>query len=665
MENLLEQLERLLIENDRLFDQENKPVINGKLAKNKVVELALKLNPTLLKVLLSNESIKKHFFAEVDGILVFDKIKFQKFVSNKSFLPDSFTAFKNKIGLTVNGEFLSESKEVVLSWPYKDCVLEGGQEKEDEKRDEIFYNEVLAPDEIDRLLEPKVLTKFKRIDANGEQQVTGFSDEDNLIIKGNNLLALSSIESKFCGLFKLIYIDPPYNTGNDDFKYNDAFNHSTWLTFMKNRLNVAKNLLRDNGIIVVQIDNREQAYLEIIMNEIFSRENLLSKITLKVKSGGGVGQESFLFDICEYLLVYSKGTSKATNFLPMTEESIGENTTSVYNNVLISIGKEKYLKRIEGGNVGGIDVFTFDDYSTINLSNDERTQDNYYKYFDNIFRTTNPQGGLMKRVMPQIPSNGLVSIEYIPTKGKSAGEKYRYYFLNGALIVWLKDSAKIDNQNKTVKKLVRNNNLWTENLHQGLAKEGNVELKAGKKPERLLEKILEITTKEGDFILDYHLGSGTTCAVAHKMNRRYIGIEQLDYGENDSVVRLKNVINGDTTGISKAVGWEGGGSFIYCELKKWNELFAEKILAADDKNELLKIWEEMQHKAFLSYKITPDVIEKNVKEFSDLSLENQKKFLMEVLDKNQLYVNLSEMDDETYGVTEEEKTLNRKFYGLE
>ncbi|OIN96205.1 hypothetical protein AUJ66_07155 [Candidatus Desantisbacteria bacterium CG1_02_38_46] len=165
MQNLFNELKTLL-------EKDNRLVIEGKLLKNKVIELALKLDSELLKLLLKNESIKKHFFQEVEGALVFDKIKFQKFVSNKAFLPDSYTSFKNKIGLvTENEEYLSESKEVVLTWPYKDCVLEGGMEKEDEKRAEIFYNEILAPDEIDRLLEPKVLTNFKRIDKDGEHKV--------------------------------------------------------------------------------------------------------------------------------------------------------------------------------------------------------------------------------------------------------------------------------------------------------------------------------------------------------------------------------------------------------------------------------------------------------------------------------------------------------------
>lgn len=167
---------------------------DGKIFKNKVVEAALKLDPSLLTILLKDERAKKTFFQEVEGLLVFDKVKFQKFVSNKEFLPDSFTAFKNKIGLTANGEYLTEANEVVLDFPFKDCVLEGGQTKEDQKRQEIFWNETLAPDEIDRMFEPKVLTNWKRYDKDGEHEVTDISLDDNFIIKGNNLIAMHSFK---------------------------------------------------------------------------------------------------------------------------------------------------------------------------------------------------------------------------------------------------------------------------------------------------------------------------------------------------------------------------------------------------------------------------------------------------------------------------------------
>ncbi len=236
MQNLLNELKDILQHDDRL-------VLNGKLLKNKIIELSLQLDAQLLLSLLSNNKLKNHFFQVVGDIYVFDKIKFFKFVSNKSFLPDSFTAFKNKIGLGSVNSFLSENKEVVLAWPYKDCILEGGQSKEESKRNEIFFNEVMAPEQIDRLLHPKAFTNISKFSKDGKKEINNVESSDNFIIKGNNLLVLHSLKPVYANRVKLIYIDPPYNTGSEIFLYNDSFNHSTWLTFMKNRLEIAWQLL--------------------------------------------------------------------------------------------------------------------------------------------------------------------------------------------------------------------------------------------------------------------------------------------------------------------------------------------------------------------------------------------------------------------------------------
>ena len=304
MQNLLNDLMLLM-------EQDNRLVAEGKLLKNKVVELALALDPGLIKQLLKHDAIRKHFFVEVESVLVFDKIKFQRFVSNKQFLPDSYTAFKNKIGLTANGEYLTESKEVVLAWPYKDCVLEGGQDKEDARRNEVFWNETLAPDQIDRLLSPKALTGFKRYDKTGEQSVAELSLNDNLIIKGNNLLALHTLRKVYAGKVKLIYIDPPYNTDSDSFEYNDSFSMSTWLTFMRNRLSVAKELLADEGAIFVQISDVRVGHLKLLLDEIFRAENFINQITVRTKSPSGFKTVNLgVFETAEYILAYGKSKKK-------------------------------------------------------------------------------------------------------------------------------------------------------------------------------------------------------------------------------------------------------------------------------------------------------------------------------------------------------------------
>ena len=270
------------------FKDDPRCTVDGNLNKSKIEEMALRLDSSFIGRLLENESLKNNFFVQSGEVQIFDKVKFQRFINNKSFLPDSYTAFKNKISLSTNDrEYLSENKEVVLSWPHKDCVLEGDQSKEDIKRDEVFFNESLAPDEIDHLFQPKVLKNFKKYEKTGESSEPYVTQEDNLIIKGNNLLALHTLLPIYREKVKLIYIDPPYNTGNDSFGYNDKFKHSTWLTFMKNRLEAAKELLRPDGLIFVHCDDNEHAYLKVLMDEVFDN-NFINSIAVKVSPPNGV-----------------------------------------------------------------------------------------------------------------------------------------------------------------------------------------------------------------------------------------------------------------------------------------------------------------------------------------------------------------------------------------
>jgi len=652
---LLEKLKLLLEKDERLVSE-------GKLLKNRIVELALKLDKDLIKLLLSNGRIKEHFFKDVDGILVFDKEKFMKFVDNKEFLPDSYTAFKNKIGLTADKNYIAQSKEVVLSWPYKDCILEGGQEESEEKRKEIFHNEILAPDEIDRLLDPKVFTNFKRIDADGEHEVKEIKPTDNLIIKGNNLLVLHSLKKKFAGKVKLIYIDPPYyfkdTKDEDTFKYNTNFKLSTWLTFMKNRLEIAKKLLKDDGIIFVQINGSGIAYLKVLLDEVFSSENEVSLITVKVKDAAGVGQQSLVFDINEYLLVYANNLEKLRSKLGETVEYEKVNTKiRGYKNHIIDYGIPRFVKEIERVRVGKIKIYSCENYR---IDNAEMLDINdYFKNRENIAADYNPSGGMILAIRSEIPEEGLSFIEYTPVKGKNADQLTKVYFLNRRILSFLSDIT-VELNGRFFKK-TKLTNLW--NIpNASLHLEGGVTLKSGKKPEVLLYKIIELFTDPKDIILDFFMGTGTTCAVAHKMGRQYIGVEQLDYGGNSAVVRLKNVINGDQSGISKAVNWEGGGDFVYMELKELNEEFVQKIKKAKDTKELLKIWEDMKQHAFLSYRVDPKLFDENIEEFKKLSAEEQKRLLIECLDANNLYVNYSEMEDKQYGISREDIKLNKKFY---
>lgn len=670
MQNLYTDLAKLLEKDERLFAE-------GKILKNKVTELAIKLDSELLKKLLQNKQIKEHFFIEAEGVLVFNQDKFIKFVNNKEFLPNSFTVFKNRIGLVESDEYLKDNDKVVLAWPYKDCVLEGGQDKEDVKRNEIFYNEVLAPDEIDRLFEPKVLTNFKKIDKTGEHKIDQITKQDNLIIKGNNLLTLHSLKKKYRGEIKLIYIDPPYNTGSDGFNYNDSFNHSTWLTFMKNRLQIAKELLKDDGVIFVQCDDNEQAYLKVLMDEIFNRANYLNTISVKVKESSGAsggGEDKRLKKNIENILCYFNKNFNSFRISYIEKElmeyikDMKESGTSFkYTNVLVSIGGKKLYKSIKDGSGKDINIFKIENYVMKNINQlareeDISSEDAYRKYYDKIFATTNAQTSIRTRVWNATDSeSNFYSIAYIPKSGKNKGKETELYFFGKqkVLLIWLKDTS-IDKEGQIYKK-TKVGTYWDGFSWINVQKEGSVELSNGKKPEELLERIIDMATEEGDLVLDYHLGSGTTCAVAHKMGRQYIGIEQLDYGDNDSVVRLKNVISGDQSGISKTVNWKGGGSFVYMELKQWNEEYMQGIQEAKTTKELLVVYKKMQQESFFRYEI--DLSKFDQKQFSELVLEDQKQVLLECLDKNHLYVNYSDIEDATYKIPVEEKKINKQFYG--
>ena len=205
----------LLKTDPRLVDDEGELIIAA------VQDRAWRIDRGLVRLLLSDPEIKATFLEEIEGHWIFDVNRFIDYTAQKNFLDNSYTRFKNRIGLTIGGKYLSERGDVALAWPYKDCVLEGGQTREEEKRKEIFFNEVLAQDEINRLLDPKVLTNFTRYTAKGKERVTDFRRDENgvirenLIIKGNNLLALHMLKQQFRGQVKLIYIDPPYNTGNE------------------------------------------------------------------------------------------------------------------------------------------------------------------------------------------------------------------------------------------------------------------------------------------------------------------------------------------------------------------------------------------------------------------------------------------------------------------
>jgi adenine-specific DNA-methyltransferase len=641
-------LETILKQDSRFVDQ------GGDLLKSNVINAAYKADKKLVELLLSGKDSKTKFFSKVKDVLVFNINDFVAYIQDKNFLADSYTKYRNKIGLNIDGKFLNERKEVALVWPFKDCVLEGGMTKEDEKRKEIFFNEILAQDEIDKLLTPKVLTNWKKYSQKGEEKVKDLKRDDkgtireNLIIKGNNLLALYSLKQQFQNKIKLIYIDPPYNTGTEDdtFAYNNNFKHSTWLTFMKNRLEVARDLLRENGFIAIAIDHAELYYLGALADEIFDRENRVGLVTI-LHNPKGRNQSKFFSANSEFMLIYSKQMQYAE-----------------FNNVAISEDVKQSFNL--GDNEGKYRYEPFMRARTV-WSRENRPK-NWYP----IYVSKDLKDITIKK------KPGYQEVFPITNDGKEmAWKNIKDSFLKlnkNNYFIAKKENGKIRIYHKYREQQVLKN-VWTDKKYQSefhgtnLLKEilGKSEFSYPKSLYTVLDTV-KIITSDDDIILDFFAGSGTTghaVLEANKEdggNRKFILCEQLDYIEKITVERVKKVIQNLSKDKNLFSG-KGEPNFIYCELMKYNELFVDKLKKAKDTKELLKIWEDMKAKSFLNYNVDIKKFDETIDKFKKLSLAKQQRTLFDLLNKNQLYVNLSEIEDKEFKVSEENKKMNKEFYG--
>ncbi len=598
--------------------------VEDALNKNLLAEDARKYDGELLNLLLKDTSLKSHFFTETDGGLVFKKDVFLQFISNKEFLPDSYTRYANKIGLgSDDGSLLSGSKDIVLNWPYKDAVLEGGQDKEDQKRSEVFFNEVLAPDQITRLLDDKVFTNWKRYDKDGEHEFDELKDDDNLIIKGNNLVVLHSLKKRYAGKVKLIYIDPPYNTGGDGFNYNDRFNHSSWLTFMKNRLEVARKLLRPDGTIFVHCDDNEQAYLRVLMDEVFGRNNFVGTIIWE-RAYSPINLKKHLSTSHDSMHCFAKDITQLDNFrIKRSDEA-----TTRYKNP---------------------DNDPRGPWKSSDFSVGPAVQANIYEIELPSGRKVLPPSG-RSWVFSQSRTRELIADNkvYFGTNGDSTPSYKRFLsdVQDGVvpMSIWKYDEiGHSQSATQELKKLFDGKSVFSS-----------------PKPEKLIARILEISTDEGDIVLDYHVGSGTTAAVAHKMKRQYIAVEQMDYIQSVTIERISKVIDGDTTGISKSIDWQGGGSFVYANIMNNANTFRQRVEKAKDDKEYLALLEEATSSSFLSYRVDPTKL--NETEFRKLSSADKRRLLLELIDNNTLYVNYEDINDPSFKVSDSDKKFNEELY---
>ena len=668
--NFKSKLIKILKQDQRLVNDK------GELRQNLVKDFTNKFDEQFIQLLLDNEITRTKFFLKVKDVYVFKQSDL-KFFLDENKLDNSYTQLENRIGLQYGSKLLKDYGDVVLNFPYKDCVLEGGQSTEEgldtyyeyeeektktvnkekvttkagykekqAKRKEIFFNQILARDEIDRLEEPKAFKNFKKYSKKGEETFTKFNRNaegtitDNLIIKGNNLLALHSLKKEFTGKVKLIYIDPPYNTGGngDTFEYNNNFKRSTWLTFMKNRLEVAKELLTSDGAMIIAIDENEQAYLGVLLNEMFY-DFEIHCITI-VHNPRGVQGTNFSYTNEFAFFVIPKGKKIVQNRIKSEEDISYSNLRNWGGESLRSDAKNCFYPIIVNPNTKSIESFgsvCSDDFHTTKREIEKDGKILIYPVdndgIERKWRYARMSVDDVKDFLRVRKKNGQLDVEI----GKNF-EQYK--------TVWA--SPKYDANEygtKIVKSLVPNSkfsfpkSLWN-----------------------VYDCVYAIVGNDKNaIVLDYHAGSGTTAHSVIEINkkdngnRQFIITEQMDYVEEVTRSRVQKVLENENI----------DSSFIYFELAKWNEEAKEQIENTNNLDELKSLFDTLYQKYFLNYNVKIKTFKEkiiNEEMFIALPFEKQKEMFVKMLDLNQMYVNKSEMEDIKYGLSKEEINLTKNFY---
>ena len=568
-------------------------------------------------------------------------------MSDNSLQKGRYTKYSNKIGLFSNSKhgFISSSPEVVLNFPFKDSVLEGGMSKEDVGRDERFLHFDMDRADIDTLEDPKVLTNFRYISKFGNKELNENSDieffsddgelKQNILIKGNNLLALYTLREKLARKVKLIYIDPPYNppSSANTFIYNNNFNHSSWLTFMKNRLELAKELLRDDGVLICAIDENELAYLGVLLDEIFGNERKSNYVTI-VHNPRGVQGSNFSYVHEFAIFVIPKGLKTIGDRKIDTEDIEWSSLRNWGTESLRTDAKNCFYPIIikDGNIIGFGDVVKDEMHPKVNETKEDGSVYVYPIDKNGVERKWRYARQSVDKVKDLLRTKN-TSIGWQIEIGKDFGQ-YK--------TVW-QDPRYDANEygTKLVKSLVPDvrfdfpKSLWNvyDCLHSVVADDENA------------------------IILDFFGGSGTTGHATLELNkdggnRKFIIVEQMDYINTVTLPRLEAVIRSD----------ESEESFVYFELKKYNQDFIERVNAAENMGMLDEVYSDMAKNAFLKFWFDKKSFEKD-ENFRSLSLPERKKKLIEILDENQLYLNYPDMEDKKHKVTETEKVLTNRFYG--
>lgn len=656
----------------RLFDELKKALVSfgdkyfigDELNRSQISNDLRAYNEDLLSKLFEIDFIKKNYLKNVAGQYLFQIDQLEEAILYDDYWDTSYTKYENRVGLTSNGKFIKDNQDVVLDFPFKDCVLTASMTKEDSKNgyDDAFLNEVIEKDEIDRLFDKKILINSKKYDRNGEKDINSFNiEKDNLIIKGNNLVALHTLSNLYVRKVKLIYLDPPYffNNKQEDkvFPYNSNFRLSTWLVFLKNRFSVALGMLEDGGFFVVQMNDYGVFHLKILLDEIFANTNggFVNDVIVKMSDLSGPKMSHVskkIPKIKEHILIYTNDYLKAT-LNPIRIKGSWDN----------SITNKRYTSFV---NKRGSNDPKEWEYTTVkaHLSKigieygSEKATNYLLQHADCVFRTaTNSTLSKMAKKEKFNPK--------VFTKVKTTSGLTKFVYKNEEVLF---ANSKLRNVNGELMPTEPISDVWDDIALNDLSNEGGINFSNGEKPERLLKRIIELTTNKNDLILDFFMGSATTQAVALKLGRRFIGLEQMDYVHNVSIKRLLNVIGGDSRGISKEVKWRGGGTFVYAELMPKNMSYLQDLISAKTFDEMHEIYKRMlsgigesQEAADISFKADLHKIEWDT---DKVKFEDQKRLLIKLLDKNDLYYNYSEIDDKNVQklLSNSDYQFNKSFY---
>lgn len=676
--DIVDHITNLLIDTDY--------ILNGELDRNYVVEQLNMYNSELIELLIQDDYIKNNYIHELsDGVMNFNIQSLVKQLKLKKYYNDSYTNYANEIGLFTEGKSINSFQNIVLNFPYKDTVLTAGMTKEDVDKvekgtpssksinsliedvetEEVFLNEIINYDDIVSLKEPKALKNAKRYSEPEPEGIpTNYiNNTDNLIIKGNNYVALNTIKNRYQKKVKLIYLDPPYyfknGTDDDTFEYNSNFKLSTWLIFMKNRIEIALDFLRNDGYLVIQMNDHGVFHLKVLLDEIFENTNggFVNHVSVKMSDLSGPKMahvDKKIPKIKEHLLIYAMDYNQSV-FNPQREPSDWDS----------AIDSKRYTQFVDKHDSENIDDW---EYTTVRRKlksmGMEYGTDEAYEFLinnaDSVFRTAvNKSLGKISK------QENFDKDKFTKVITETGLEKYVYKHEE---VIFATSKLEVFNDVLTPSESI--SDIWLDISLNDLSNEGGkVTLSNGKKPEALLKKVIELTThspeqkenNEKDIVMDFFMGTATTQAVAMKLDRQFIGIEQLDYIKDKSVKRLVNTINGENRGITKEVDWEGGGSFVYAELYEDNQKYINELEDADNKENLWAIFERMRDVANFRFQVKLDHISSE-KVPEDIPLNELKKLMIEAVKTSALYINANETEDPNLEMEDSDRAFNKSFF---